>query len=363
MTVNDIEIVRRWNQRFLYLFWVAVGLYIVLALIAGMIQPAAARYPLLLRTVVYPAPILILLVGALQFASRQFQKQLPIFLVIGTYLTVFVVASALYVSVSPVGLLVIPMMFATIYLRRDIVMVAGGMSVLEFGLLDFFIYRPQHTITMMDTFVILGLLTVAAAVAFMIVGRGQELSKALMQSIESRQELMMQNVWMQRMSKFDPLTELYNRSAFQDHINRLVEVCSRHDIPLHLAVIDIDDFKQINDTFGHDVGDSVLQDFASYMSAKLLEKCFLARYGGEEFVAVGTELPREEFVHVLETFRRHVEDRDFSGHFVTVSIGIHTYIPGESVDVLFRMADQGLYWSKNHGKNKLGFAEIPVAVE
>jgi diguanylate cyclase len=362
--VNEIEIVRRWNQRFLYLFWFAVGLYTALAVTAGMTQSSAARDPLLLRVVVHPVPILILLVGALQIASRQFPTRLPIFLVIGMYIAVYIVAAALYDLVSPIGLLIIPMMFSTIYLRRDIIIAASAMSLLEFGLLDVLVYRPNHTISLMDGFVILGLLTVAAAVGFMIVSRGRELSQSLRQSIEARQDLMMQNVWMQRMSKFDSLTELYNRSAFRDHVNRLVEVCTRHDIALHLAVIDIDDFKHINDTFGHDVGDRVLKDFASHMSAELAETCFVARYGGEEFVAVGTELPHEQFVQVLETFRRHVAECDFSGHYVTVSIGIHTYIPGESADVLFRMADQGLYWSKSNGKNKLGFGEMePVTAD
>ena len=163
---------------------------------------------------------------------------------------------------------------------------------------------------------------------------------------------------MQRMSKLDPLTDLYNRSAFEDHMRRVMDLCNQHDMPLHLAVIDVDNFKGINDTFGHDVGDQVLKELAKYMLNSLPEAFFLARYGGEEFVVVAQEVSAGEFRERMEDLRRYVSSILHAGQPITISIGVHSHSHGETVDKFFKLADQGLYWSKQHGKNRIGFSEF-----
>jgi diguanylate cyclase (GGDEF)-like protein len=359
--MSEGEIVQRWNQRFLYLFWFSLALYIILALIGVWLHPAAEMSQLFTITVFHPAVFLALLVVGVQVASRQFPHQMPAFLVTATYCAVYVIAHALFDLASPAFVLVLPVMFSTVYLKKRIVALATGLSLLEFITLYLQVYRYLAGVSYMDVFVIFVILVIAGGVCLLMVGRAQELAQSLNESAKVRQELMMQNVWMQRMSKFDALTELYNRVTFQDHVSRLVEVCGKHDISLHLAVVDIDDFKQINDTYGHDVGDEVLTQFAAHIRESLPDDFFVARYGGEEFVVVATELAYHDFVTHMEDLRMSVSANTFCGQSLTVSIGVHSLGPGETEDVFFRLADQGLYWSKNHGKNRLGFAEQVTA--
>ncbi|MCL6454055.1 MAG: GGDEF domain-containing protein, partial [Alicyclobacillus sp.] len=199
----------------------------------------------------------------------------------------------------------------------------------------------------------IGFLVMTTWFTLQVFERIQEMVRILDRHSVARQELLVENIQMERLSKLDPLTQLYNRQALADYLARVIEVCQHHALDLHLAVVDVDDFKQINDSFGHDVGDLVLKGVAELMRQQLPTDHFVARYGGEEFVVLGIGIPFHTFYEQMERLRVQVSAQPLTARPVTVSIGIHTHVPGETAAQLFRYADQNLYWSKGQGKNQV----------
>lgn len=158
----------------------------------------------------------------------------------------------------------------------------------------------------------------------------------------------------ERLAYTDGLTGLHNRMYFNEVAHSSLDRKKRHPGSLALIMLDIDHFKQINDTFGHDVGDLVLRELGRRLQGAIRSTDVFARWGGEEFVVL---LPDDglESAHVLaEKLRRLVEAQPFSvaGH-LTVSVGVAGLMPGEGFDSLCKRVDQALYESKCQGRNKV----------
>lgn len=159
-----------------------------------------------------------------------------------------------------------------------------------------------------------------------------------------------------RMADTDSLTGLANRRSLMQSLNREVARTQRAGEPLSLAVIDIDHFKKINDSFGHLAGDQVLRDVARAMSEHVREADIVARYGGEEFAIVLPSCSTEGAVAVVERVRAAIASAN-SVTKVTVSAGIAT-VAGEGSDGerLIAAADDALYASKRAGRNRVSVA-------
>lgn len=152
----------------------------------------------------------------------------------------------------------------------------------------------------------------------------------------------------------DMLTGLNNRRFFEQHLARLM----RHAPPLSLMILDIDFFKRVNDTYGHDVGDAVLKACAARMKAVTRDMDLICRLGGEEFVIIMPHTTLAEAYIIAERVRLSVQQEAFAvahvaqGLAVTVSIGLAQTQEGLSPDLLFKQADQALYHAKNNGRNQ-----------
>jgi diguanylate cyclase (GGDEF)-like protein len=161
----------------------------------------------------------------------------------------------------------------------------------------------------------------------------------------------------------DPLTRLWNRRVFQNHVEMGVKRWIASGREHYFAVLDIDHFKRVNDSFGHLYGDEILVHFANFMRKTFRAGDLLYRFGGEEFVVVygvergrGGELP-------LERFRAAVEANDFPkvGR-VTVSSGFTRIADAATpIATLIDRADQALYYSKAHGRNRVASWDALVA--
>lgn len=160
------------------------------------------------------------------------------------------------------------------------------------------------------------------------------------------------------LSLTDPLTGLYNRRHLDSNLEREFLRAKRYKNDLSIAVIDIDFFKKVNDTYGHLCGDYVLKEVA-YMILETLRKTDMVfRYGGEEFVAILTETPLDKAVIPLERLRHAVENYPFSYNgtefTVTISIGVSSAEKGfETASEFLDNADQALYYAKNNGRNSV----------
>jgi diguanylate cyclase (GGDEF)-like protein len=155
----------------------------------------------------------------------------------------------------------------------------------------------------------------------------------------------------------DGLTGLYNHTYFLTALRREILRSKRHGFQLSLIMLDLDDFKRINDTRGHVEGDRVLMKAASLVAESLREIDLAARYGGEEFAVVLPDTPRMGAFVVADRIRRRVEEhfrRKRGAPTVTLSGGVATY-PEDATDPedLIRRADEGLYRSKADGKNRV----------
>jgi diguanylate cyclase (GGDEF)-like protein/PAS domain S-box-containing protein len=160
-----------------------------------------------------------------------------------------------------------------------------------------------------------------------------------------------------RIAHYDPLTDLPNRSLLADRLSQAMAQCSRHEQSLAVVFLDLDGFKEVNDTHGHDVGDELLMALSLRMKKALREGDTLARIGGDEFVAVLVDLTKvEDCEPVLERFLLAASESVTVGNVVlkvSVSIGVTIY-PQDAADadILMRHADQAMYVAKQTGKNR-----------
>jgi two-component system, cell cycle response regulator len=160
----------------------------------------------------------------------------------------------------------------------------------------------------------------------------------------------------------DTLTGLSNRSYFQNELRKFISIGARYNRPFSLMMLDVDFFKRINDTYGHDVGDNVLKTVATALMSHVRSHDVAARFGGEEFVILLPETPLSGAVAVAERIRMTVESCDFEpmgcNHHVTISIGISEFpASGAEMDDLIKRADEALYRAKGEGRNRVCIAE------
>jgi diguanylate cyclase len=176
-------------------------------------------------------------------------------------------------------------------------------------------------------------------------------------ALETHSEQMQEQVNRERLRAMtDLLTQLPNREAWQERLVFEFNRWQRYRHPLTVAVLDIDYFKRVNDSFGHKAGDRVLQLVAREMLERLRSTDFIARYGGEEFVVLLPETSVEDALEVVENLRAHIGRLPF--HFsgqpvrVTLSAGLAAFRPGDSETSVFNRADQALYEAKGAGRNQ-----------
>ncbi len=162
-----------------------------------------------------------------------------------------------------------------------------------------------------------------------------------------------------QMAVTDPLTGLRNRRYLESHLGGLMDAAADGDKPLSLMILDIDHFKVVNDTFGHDAGDEVLQSFAERVKTVIRGVDIMCRLGGEEFIIVMPDTNLEVATRVAERVRQTVESAMFpiekgTQHIpVTVSVGIAERRNGREADVVMKRADLALYRSKAQGRNRV----------
>ena len=185
------------------------------------------------------------------------------------------------------------------------------------------------------------------------IDRSRILQKAREQLLERR---MLNNAleMYKHKARFDALTTLYNRATFMETLQEEIVRVNRTGGELSLLLIDIDDFKAINDVYGHLAGDAVLSSLGHLLRSLLRSEDMAARYGGEEFAVLASYTTTQQAVAIAEKTRKNVAAHKFGDlPPVTVSIGCATYRLGERVDSLIQRADLALYDAKHSGKNKV----------
>ncbi len=156
---------------------------------------------------------------------------------------------------------------------------------------------------------------------------------------------------------YDPLTELFNRRYIKADIENRLNEMERYEWKFGILFIDIDHFKNVNDSHGHEVGDKVLNMVAKSLLKNARPFDIVGRWGGEEFIAVIVNVDEDHLAHIAERFRSLVEQSGFEreGEEVsaTVSVGATMAVPGDTVEELIARADKLMYKSKAEGRNRV----------
>lgn len=155
----------------------------------------------------------------------------------------------------------------------------------------------------------------------------------------------------------DSLTDVFNHGFFQDKLNESMNIATKTNQPVCLMMLDLDDFKKLNDDFGHQAGDLVLKIVASILKKSSREKDYVCRYGGEEFAIILTDTNKNQAYTIAERIRNKIDSYKFehlpNNHKVTVSIGLSAF-PGDAENKtdLIALADKAMYVAKFSGKNR-----------
>jgi diguanylate cyclase (GGDEF)-like protein/PAS domain S-box-containing protein len=150
----------------------------------------------------------------------------------------------------------------------------------------------------------------------------------------------------------DSLTGVFNRRYFKQKAEEQIEQAKQLNRSFSIIMLDLDHFKEVNDNFGHDVGDVVLKTTAQCIMEKIRKTDTLARWGGEEFVIVLKDINCQQASRIAEKLRRHLMKTDIPvPGGITASFGIATYQEGDTVDDLIQRADRMLYRAKLEGRN------------
>ncbi len=174
---------------------------------------------------------------------------------------------------------------------------------------------------------------------------------------ERTYELEQANKKLDLISRTDELTQLPNRRDMQRTIEKEVDRANRFNKAFSIIFLDIDHFKDVNDTYGHAAGDAVLKSVASTIRSLLRKYDVLARYGGEEFLTLLPETELKDAAHVAERFRKQIENQTifFGGKEikVTITLGVAQFDSGLGAERCIQFADKALYAGKEHGRNKV----------
>lgn len=171
---------------------------------------------------------------------------------------------------------------------------------------------------------------------------------------EAHAMLAIKNKELEAIAATDRLTGLYNRLKLDSVFNSSLRYCKRYNRPLSAILLDIDRFKSINDTFGHQVGDIALKELSSILSKNLRQTDTVGRWGGEEFLIICPETDSDQATLTAEKLRKVIEQHNFpTVQHITCSFGISQHHTNDTEDDIIKRADEALYAAKRNGRNRV----------
>jgi len=168
----------------------------------------------------------------------------------------------------------------------------------------------------------------------------------------NRRKIQLQTQKLEKLAMEDPLTGIMNRRHFLSVIGKELARSQRHGHALSLTIFDIDSFKNINDKYGHNIGDKVLVSLCLLIQSNIRNNDIFARWGGEEFILISLDTPKDAMFNVCEKLRNTIEAYSEKGlPSITASFGISGYDVGDSIEDMIHRADVALYEAKDNGRN------------
>jgi diguanylate cyclase (GGDEF)-like protein len=310
----------------------------------------------LLERFLLPLFIEIIILVILKRLLRSHTEATPYYIVIGTQAIVtilFMVHYPVFYVLLPLFLM--PVLIAVFFLNLKLIDFAFCLTLSIFlGMI--LLFPPLSIMSTIE-------LTSFSAIMISSYFLSRELTKRfsvvytdMVISVEKEKELLYRNIYMEKLTKMDLSTNLYNHKTFHEYLDELVDQCRKQPFNLSLGLMDLDLFKGINDRQGHGNGDLVISTAASIILDNLEANDFAARYGGEEFAVIFTEKSPEACLEILEQIRWDLENAVFAtmpDEVVTMSIGFSAFTPDMCKTDLFEAADISLYTAKENGRNQI----------
>lgn len=170
--------------------------------------------------------------------------------------------------------------------------------------------------------------------------------------LDKQNELLEANERLRKLSSEDALTGIANRRAFMEQLALEIKRSKETQYPFFLCLLDLDYFKAVNDLHGHQTGDLVLMEFATFFRSFFGDPHTVARFGGEEFILLLRDTGEREALERIESFRAALSGRTFGGLTITASFGVTTRTV-EEADALIMQSDTALYEAKKRGRNRV----------
>lgn len=182
-----------------------------------------------------------------------------------------------------------------------------------------------------------------------------ELLKLMKMSIEADLKMIVDNAHLKKLSITDQLTNLYNRKQITEVLNKEFERFKRYNINFSMILMDIDNFKKINDTYGHLIGDKVLKEFAKILQNNIRKSDVIGRWGGEEFIIICPKTNIHNCKILANKLLKIIQEKKYlKGINITSSIGLTTTKGStKNYNDLLKASDKALYNSKRKGKNRI----------
>ncbi|MDP4091265.1 MAG: GGDEF domain-containing protein [Bacillota bacterium] len=373
MYKTDLEVIEydKWNRKLLNIYWYSAAIAVFTELLIFFIakrRSSLSNFEYLAFYVVRPAILdaaLLALTEWLHTLLTRRNKEMVKYLI--TFSGTLLACNMVYVhySVSVIYVLFIfPIILSGFYASKRLTFMAAGINLAAY-LIMVFIYlptRPGKTFQLDFTnfattlaFIVCTLLLVLSSL-----NRVKEIIQSLIKIHESQQDLAVQNFVMEFNSKMEPATGLYNHKTFYEYLGDLIGQSESYGFPLSLAVFDIDNFKRINDTYGHSHGDEVIKALSEIIKGSIGTDDYAARYGGEEFAIIFTDKDRKKAYEIVEGIRKRfnaVSIDSMKNERFSVSIGVSEHVRGMSMQQFFGNTDNAVYRAKGSGKNRVAVFE------
>lgn len=166
-------------------------------------------------------------------------------------------------------------------------------------------------------------------------------------------------IYNERLANTDSLTGAFNRRYLEDFTLNYLKIVKRENRNLSLLIIDLDDFKDINDNYGHYKGDELLVEFVKLIKMSVRDNDLVVRYGGDEFIVLLPDATKESAIYVAQKIKTNIYEYSEKNDAFTVSIGISNYQAGDvKIDDIIKRADEALYEAKNSGKDKIVYKKM-----
>jgi diguanylate cyclase (GGDEF)-like protein len=357
VNLNSLDNVNfnRWNRRIINVYWIIVALSVVVSILQLKFTHWDPQY-YITRYIVLPAVTLVALMLITEAIYYRFKRSTTIFpyCVISSGTGIATVVIAFHATIDPIGgALILPLLTSCIYYKKKLIIYAMANSFASLTFLLIFNQKLKELYSIVDTITMFSILIAGSILAIATMSRGFEFLHHLRETMKSSQDLMAEKVIMEKLAKTDALTGLNNHMTFHKYLDDLL--VHSQNFSIQVALLDIDNFKRINDTFGHQAGDTILKYTSEKIKEMITPDDFIARYGGEEFAIIFVEKSIEESYEILERIRKEIHSTlhwVINNQCITVSVGLHEYVIGDEKNELFEGADQALYTAKHTGKNK-----------